>query len=43
MVKDNFKKGEGFVIRVQGPVVDLRFQDETPDIYEALTLVNKDG
>lgn len=43
MVKDNFKKGEGFVIRVQGPVVDLRFKDETPDIYEALTLVNKDG
>lgn len=43
MVKDNFKKGEGFVIRVQGPVVDLRFKDETPDIYEALNLVNKDG
>ncbi|MDD3053798.1 MAG: F0F1 ATP synthase subunit beta [Endomicrobiia bacterium] len=43
MVKDNFKKGEGFVIRVQGPVVDLRFKDETPDIYEALTIVNKDG
>ncbi|MGE4385301.1 MAG: F0F1 ATP synthase subunit beta [Endomicrobiaceae bacterium] len=43
MVKDDFKKGEGFVIRVQGPVVDLRFKDETPDIYEALNFVNKDG
>ncbi|MGA2976944.1 MAG: F0F1 ATP synthase subunit beta [Spirochaetia bacterium] len=30
--------GEGTVIRVQGPVVDLEFQGEMPRIYEALQL-----
>ncbi len=35
---------EGIVIRVQGPVVDVYFEDEVPGIYEALTVTvpNKD-
>ena len=43
MEKDNLKKGEGFVIRVQGAVVDVRFKNETPDVYEALNVELKDG
>ena len=37
-------KGEGTIIRIQGPVVDIRFNQETPGIYEALeqVLPNKD-
>jgi F-type H+-transporting ATPase subunit beta len=31
-------KGEGTVIRVQGAIVDVRFTDEVPGIYEALTI-----
>jgi F-type H+-transporting ATPase subunit beta len=34
----NIKNKEGIVIRVQGPVVDVYFEDEVPQIYEALTL-----
>src|SRR5438309_8069113 len=29
---------DGIVIRVQGPVVDVYFEDEVPKIYEALTI-----
>ena len=43
MEKDNLKKGEGFVIRVQGAVVDVRFKGETPDVYEALNIGLKNG
>ncbi len=43
MEKEKFNKGEGFVIRVQGAVVDVRFKDETPDIYEALNIELKGG
>jgi len=43
MEKNVLKKGEGFVIRVQGPIVDLRFKDETPEIYEALNLKTNNG
>ena len=43
MEKEKFNKGEGFVIRVQGAVVDVRFKDETPDIYEALNIVMPNG
>jgi len=43
MEKDNLKKGEGFVIRVQGAVVDVRFKNETPDVYEALNIELKNG
>ena len=43
MEKDNLKKGEGFVIRVQGAVVDVRFKGETPDVYEALNIELKNG
>lgn len=31
-------KNEGIIIRVQGPVVDVRFEKEVPAIYEALTV-----
>lgn len=30
------KKGTGVITRIQGPVVDVRFHEETADIYEAL-------
>ena len=43
MEKNSFQKGEGFVIRVQGAIVDVKFNDETPDIYEALNITMKDG
>src|SRR3972149_7999339 len=32
------KKGEGIIISIQGPVVDVRFDREVPNIYEALEL-----
>lgn len=32
------KKDEGEIIRVQGPVVDIRFEHQTPNVYEALVL-----
>jgi F-type H+-transporting ATPase subunit beta len=37
--KTNTKNNEGIVIRVQGPVVDMYFEGEVPNIYEALTIV----
>ncbi len=43
MEKDNLKKGEGVVIRVQGAVVDVRFKNEAPGVYEALNIELKDG
>ncbi|WP_413854275.1 F0F1 ATP synthase subunit beta [Candidatus Ruminimicrobium bovinum] len=43
MEKENFQKGEGFVIRVQGAVVDVRFKNETPEVYEALNITMKNG
>ena len=43
MEKNSFQKGEGFVIRVQGAIVDVKFNDEAPDIYEALNITMKDG
>ncbi len=42
-MENNIKKNEGFVIRIQGPVVDVKFKNETPDIYEALHVENNDG
>ena len=38
----NIKNKEGIVIRVQGPVVDVYFEGEVPEIYEALTLTMPD-
>lgn len=32
------QKGEGIITRVQGPIIDVRFEDEVPTIYEALTI-----
>jgi len=38
-MKENLiKQGEGIVIRVQGPIVDVRFNNEIPEIYEALEI-----
>jgi len=34
---------EGIIIRVAGPVVDIYFEGEVPNIYEALTLNMPDG
>ena len=35
---NKINKGEGIVIRIQGPVIDVRFHNEVPEIYEALEL-----
>ncbi len=46
MTVENKKKNmnkEGIIIRVAGPVVDIYFEDEVPNIYEALTLPMPDG
>ena len=40
---EKINKGEGFVIRVQGAVVDVRFNEETPEVYEALNITMKNG
>src|SRR5689334_24292932 len=37
------KNNEGIVIRVQGPVVDVYFEGEVPEIYEALTVAMPTG
>ena len=42
-MENNIRKNEGFVIRIQGPVVDVKFQNETPDVYEALHIENANG
>lgn len=34
---------DGTIIRIAGPVVDIYFESEVPDIYEALTLKMPDG
>src|SRR3990167_715984 len=36
------KKSEGQIIRISGPVVDVLFTDEVPQIYEALEIDIKD-
>ncbi|MFH1368894.1 MAG: F0F1 ATP synthase subunit beta [Elusimicrobiota bacterium] len=38
MNKKTFRKGEGVVTSIQGVVVDVRFRNETPEIYEALEI-----
>ncbi len=43
MKEEKLKKGEGIVIRVQGPIVDVRFSDEIAEIYEALRLDLRGG
>lgn len=40
---NNLIKGEGIVIRIQGPVVDVRFDNEVSGIYEALELKLDNG
>lgn len=42
-MNNKLNKGEGIIIRVQGPVVDIRFSHEVPNIYESLELVFEDG
>ena len=36
-------KKEGVIIKVQGPVVDVRFENESPSVYEALTVKTTDN
>ena len=45
MIEKNNKKTnkEGIIVRVAGPVVDIYFEDEVPNIYEALLLTMPDG
>ncbi len=38
MAKNDLKKGEGIVIRVQGAIVDVGFKNEVPSVYEALSI-----
>ncbi|MCL4386940.1 F0F1 ATP synthase subunit beta [Patescibacteria group bacterium] len=40
---NNIKKGEGIVIRIQGPVIDVRFDKEIPNIFEALEIEIEQG
>lgn len=40
--KTNTKNKNGIVIRVQGPVVDVYFEGEVPEIYEALEIIMPD-
>lgn len=37
------KNSDGLVIRISGPVVDIYFEGEVPDVYEALSLKMPDG
>lgn len=43
MEKKEKKNEQGTVIRVQGAVVDFKFEDKVPEIYEALVLKMPDG
>lgn len=36
-------KSEGIIIRVQGPVIDVRFEGKTPNVNEALIVKTKDS
>ncbi|MCL6096932.1 MAG: F0F1 ATP synthase subunit beta [Patescibacteria group bacterium] len=36
-------KSDGIIIRIQGPVVDVRFSGETPKIHEGLSIPLKEG
>jgi F-type H+-transporting ATPase subunit beta len=38
ITSDHEKKSSGTVIRIQGPVVDVYFEGEVPNIYEALII-----
>jgi F-type H+-transporting ATPase subunit beta len=40
--KQETKKEEGIIVRVQGPVVDVYFEGKVPQIYEALTVTLAD-
>lgn len=40
--KNNKNNKKGVIIRIQGPVVDVYFEDELPSIYEALEVEQKD-
>ena len=37
------KKGEGSIIRIQGPVIDVFFKDDVPQIFEALEIMLDKG
>lgn len=39
----NTKEKYGRVIRIQGPIIDVQFENELPGIYEALHIQMKDG
>ncbi len=43
MAEKTNKNNEGVVIRVQGPVIDVVFKGEVPEVYEALTVAMPDG
>lgn len=36
-------KKEGIIIKIQGPIVDIQFKDESPKIFEALETKTPDG
>lgn len=41
--KNNQKNEKGIIIGIQGPVVDVRFEKETPSVQEALTVRKPNG
>jgi F-type H+-transporting ATPase subunit beta len=42
MKNGKLKTGEGIIIRIQGPVIDVKFDNEIPEVYEALEIKNGD-
>lgn len=42
-MNNDLKKGEGIIIRISGPVIDARFKDDVPAIYEALEIALDEG
>ena len=37
------KENKGFITRIVGPVIDVKFEDQLPNIYNALHLKQNDG
>ena len=38
MAKNDKQLGFGVITRIQGPVIDIQFEDDVPGIYEALEI-----
>src|SRR5437868_6746857 len=43
MAEQKQTNNKGIIIKIQGPVIDVRFEKEVPKVYEALHVSLKDG